>query len=110
MVAAENTILETAALQGQTVIAAAGDEGSEDCSDGSISSNGQNDQLAVDDPASQPLVTGVGGTTLTLAPTRQEVVWDTGQNVNSPFAGGGGVSADWSMPAYQTGAAPSLGV
>jgi subtilase family serine protease len=110
MVAAENTIFEQAALQGQTVIAAAGDEGSEDCSDGSVSSNGQNDQLAVDDPASQPFVTGVGGTTLTLEPTRQEVVWNTGQDANYPFAGGGGVSSDWSMPAYQADAPASLGV
>jgi hypothetical protein len=110
MVAAENTIFEQAALQGQTVIAAAGDEGSEDCSDGSPSGDAENDQLAVDDPASQPLVTGVGGTTLTLGPTREEVVWNTGQDTNNPGAGGGGVSSNWSMPAYQLEAASSLGV
>jgi subtilase family serine protease len=110
MVTAENTIFEQAALQGQTIVAAAGDEGSEGCSDGSPSSTGQNDELAVYDPASQPFVTGVGGTTLTLAPTRTEVVWNTGQNSNYPGAGGGGVSVDWSMPAYQSDATPALGV
>ena len=110
MITAENTIFEQAALQGQTVVAAAGDEGSEDCSNGSASGTGQNDELAVDDPASQPFVTGVGGTTLTLVPTRQEVVWNTGRDVNYPSAGGGGVSADWSMPAYQADASASLGV
>jgi subtilase family serine protease len=110
MITAENTIFEQAALQGQTVVAAAGDEGSEDCSDGSPLGNPQNNELAVDDPASQPFVTGVGGTTLTLEPTRQEVVWNTGQDTNNPGAGGGGVSADWSMPAYQADAATSLGV
>jgi subtilase family serine protease len=41
--------------EGQTVVSAAGDAGSSDC-------NGiTNNDLAVDDPASQPFVTGVGG-------------------------------------------------
>ncbi len=53
--ASENTLFEEAATQGQTMFAAAGDDGSEDCS-------GSDTDLAVDDPASQPYVTGVGGT------------------------------------------------
>ena len=59
--AAENTLFEQAAVQGQTIVAAAGDSGSEDCAFGS---NQRQTQLAVDDPSSQPFVTGVGGTTL----------------------------------------------
>ena len=58
-VAAENLLFEQAALQGQTIIAASGDSGSEDCA-GTLrgaSATG----LAVDDPAAQPFVTGVGG-------------------------------------------------
>ncbi len=56
--AAENALFEQAAVQGQTVVAAAGDSGSEDCQ---ASSSVAQPELAVDDPASQPFVTGVGG-------------------------------------------------
>ncbi len=93
----ENTLFEMAAAQGQSVLAAAGDLGSEGCGPGT---------LAVDDPASQPFVTGVGGTTLTTIdqPPLQSV-W----NRDGAGAGGGGVSALWSMPAYQT-LAQHLGV
>ncbi len=49
----ENTLFEEAASQGQSVFAAAGDSGADDCGNGT---------RAVDDPASQPDVTGVGGT------------------------------------------------
>jgi subtilase family serine protease len=88
----ENTIFEEAATQGQSVFSAAGDDGSSDCS--------ANGTLAVDDPASQPYVTGVGGTDLTaLAPT--ETVWNGG--CSSACAGGGGVSTFWNMPSWQQG-------
>jgi subtilase family serine protease len=81
--AAENTLFEEAAVQGQSVVAAAGDEGSDDCGIGIRS---------VDDPASQPWVTGVGGTTDPGADT----VWN-----NALGATGGGVSRLWGRPAYQ---------
>ena len=89
---AENTLFEQAAAQGQTVTAAAGDEGSTDCF-----GQGSDDlSLQVDDPASQPDVTSVGGTTLaTLAPT--ESVWNSGLS----GAGGGGISSVWTMPAWR---------
>lgn len=94
-VAAENTLFEEAAAQGQSVFAAAGDSGADDCGDGTTS---------VDDPASQPYVTGVGGTSLTLLPSYSETVWNNG----SPNgAGGGGVSTLWPMPSYQSGFALS---
>lgn len=106
--AAEQTLFEQAALQGQTVVAAAGDEGSEDCF-GTVGGAG-GEVLAVDDPASQPYVTAVGGTTLDLGGAPTESVWDTTLHVSSPGAGGGGVSRLWAMPLYQSSAASSLGV
>ena len=107
-ISAENVLFEQAALQGQSIVAAAGDEGSEDC-DGTLSGAAAR-SLAVDDPAAQPFVTGVGGTTLTLTPSRSEVVWNTGSNNQSPGAGGGGVSSVWKMPSYQSDTPASLGV
>ena len=67
----ENSIFERMALQGQTMIAASGDSGSEDCfgSDGTT-------QLAVDDPGSQPDVVSVGGTTLIGGATGSQTVWN----------------------------------
>ncbi|HET9718795.1 MAG TPA: S53 family peptidase [Solirubrobacteraceae bacterium] len=96
--AAENTLFEEAAAQGQSVFAAAGDSGTTDC----IDNNGNPiAQQAVDDPASQPYVTGVGGTTLPrmVAPL-DETVWNDGTGYG---AGGGGVSTLWSQPGYQSG-------
>jgi hypothetical protein len=86
-------------MQGQTVVASAGDDGSEGCPG--------SDALAVDDPASQPLVTGVGGTQVVLAgPPATEEVWDS----TGVAAGGGGISALQQMPAYQAQAPSWLGV
>lgn len=65
--------------------------------------------LAVDpwDPATQPFVTGVGGTDLiSLGPKPTETVWDEHLNPGAKFpegAGGGGISAFWGMPSYQSG-------
>lgn len=87
----ENTLFEEAASQGQSVFAAAGDSGADDCGDGTAS---------VDDPASQPDVTGVGGTTLSSdTGAASQTVWNDG---SGDGAGGGGVSELWSMPSYQT--------
>ncbi len=96
---AENELFEQAAALGESVIAASGDEGSEDCT----ASTGQASSLQVDDPASQPFVTGVGGTTLSLSP-RSETGWNAGD-----FAGGGGLSTHWPMPAYQAGPGSAAG-
>ena len=89
---AENTIFRQMAAQGQSMFAASGDHGSEDCNTSA---------LVTDDPASQPYVTGVGGTTLTLDATtnawKGETVWNHGG------AGGGGVSGLWPTPTWQTG-------
>jgi subtilase family serine protease len=112
-IGAEATLYEEAAAQGQSVVSATGDEGSEDC-------NGTNSipdpEQAVDDPGSQPFVTGVGGTTLSaLGPPPSETVWNHGGTAAGAFAaqggaGGGGVSHAWAMPGYQLDAAKTLHV
>jgi subtilase family serine protease len=102
---AEATLFEQAATEGKTIVAAAGDYGSEDCF--MQGSGAQRTHLAVDDPASQPFVTGVGGTSfVTLGPPPSAVVW------NTPNSGatGGGVSTLQAMPGYQSGAPAALGV
>lgn len=94
-VSGENAIFQQAAERGETVVAAAGDMGSADCYDGAASTSG----LAVDDPASQPYVTAVGGTTVEpTAKVHHEVVW---HERDAQGAGGGGVSDLWPMPSYQ---------
>jgi subtilase family serine protease len=97
--AAQNTLFQEAATQGQSIVAASGDEGSTACSPTLTG-------IAVDDPANQPYVTAVGGTALESAgPPPSETVW------NDPTgAGGGGVSAYFAMPSYQSAAAASLHV
>jgi subtilase family serine protease len=111
---AENTLFEEAAIQGQSVISAAGDYGSEDC-DGATESGAST--LAVDDPGSQPYVTDVGGTSLTaLGPPPTQTTWDSGGSVPlldlnpGAGAGGGGISSFWTMPTYQSSAPPGLNV
>ena len=90
----EQTLFQQAALQGQTVFAAAGDSGSSDCYGDSGSPNAK--LPAVDDPASQPYVIGVGGTSIGA---NAETVWN--DSASSGGAGGGGVSGVECMPSYQ---------
>ncbi len=103
---AENNLFMTAAAQGQTIFAASGDTGTNDCRI-PLSSTSPTPFLAVDDPASQPFVTGVGGTSLTLnnAAYGSEVVWNNGYDSFSDlvFAGGGGISSAWTLPTWQQG-------
>ena len=99
---AESTLFQEAAVQGQSVVAASGDYGVQDCFDPLPVPD---TTPSVDDPASQPFVTGAGGTSLTLSPSRSESVWNSGVG-----AGGGGDSALWPMPSYQSSAATSVGV
>ncbi len=93
-VAAEEQYFIQASAQGQSLLAASGDNGAYDCGDGN---------LAVDDPASNPYMTGVGGTHLTINSNgsyNNEVAWSDQAN---SLGSGGGVSTLWSMPSYQTG-------
>ena len=93
-VQSEGALFDQAATQGQTVLAAAGDTGSTDCLADPGSQNGSS--LSVDDPASQPNVLGVGGTTVGSS---TENVWNNSGISNG--AGGGGISSAWCMPSYQ---------
>lgn len=94
---AENAIFLQMAAHGQTIYAAAGDNGAFD-------DYPDNNSLAVDDPASQPYVVGVGGTRLTVDSAtghyKSESVWNNGPGNG---AGGGGVSVVWPIPSWQAG-------
>jgi kumamolisin len=95
---AEAQVFQKMATQGQTVYAAAGDDGAYD--------NGGNTVLGLEDPSSQPYVTGVGGTSLSgTIQNPAETVWNDGfdSGENRYDATGGGVSAVWSIPNYQAG-------
>jgi len=92
--ATESFLFAEAAAQGQTVLAASGDSGSTDCYPTQPAT-----AVTVDDPADQPDVTGVGGTSLIFAGTPPtETVWD-----NAYGSGGGGVSSDFGQPGWQSG-------
>jgi kumamolisin len=124
---AENTVFEQLAMQGQSLFSSSGDTGAFGC----IRSDGT-DVLNVNDPASQPWVTSVGGTSFegdnpgTKAypgtPAKgTETVWNVdnlcsdqaaaadngGQGglfwCAATGAGGGGSSQFWGRPFYQHG-------
>lgn len=127
LVQAENLAFEQMAVQGQSMLAASGDQGAFDCSlfPGTTILN-------VDDPAGQPWVTSVGGTSFGSFnpgtdpnpgyPTGAETVWNVDNLCNSSApsaandylgglfwcadvtgAGGGGNSQFWGRPIYQFG-------
>jgi kumamolisin len=82
------------ALQGVTILAAAGDQGATDGEPAGV--------LTVDFPASSPYVVGCGGTRLQLSGSTiaSEVVWnDLSQGEG---ATGGGVSEKFALPSYQS--------
>ncbi len=95
-----DTIFKQAAAQGISIYAASGDSGAFDCNDTS---------LAVDSPADDPYVTGVGGTNLQLGANNSygsESVWaNPSDTQRSPegAGGGGGVSSVFVQPSWQTG-------
>jgi len=100
----ENTIFTQMAAQGQSVFAASGDAGSADCDTGGSASTA----LRVDDPAAQPQVTGVGGTDL-ASTTGPESTWNDGIVGGRVNATGGGVSANWPMPTWQSALGATTG-
>ncbi len=135
---ADNTVAETlslqgvfeqANLQGQTIVAAAGDDGAADCevstsSPGSPATVENGDQatqgLAVDFPGSSPDVTSVGGTEFaegsgdywngsndtaggSATGYIPEEVWNDTSTSIGIAAGGGGKSILFGKPSWQTG-------
>jgi kumamolisin len=92
---AYDALFADAAAANITVYAAAGDNGATDGdSDG---------ELHVDFPASSPSVVGCGGTKLVISNggISRETVWNELESGNG--ATGGGVSAHFGTPAYQSG-------
>jgi subtilase family serine protease len=94
-----DTIFKQGAAQGISIFAASGDSGAYDCGD---------TNLAVDSPAGDPYVTGVGGTNLQLnaGAYGSESVWSNpGNTQRGPkgAGGGGGISSTFKQPAWQTG-------
>lgn len=124
-----NALLAQAAAQGQTVVAASGDQGSTACVTLPSSlglTTAQLQAAAVSFPASSPYVTAVGGTQMapgTYSPGAStfwksatsfdqvasllahvpEIVWNEGSVTTGILAGGGGVSTVFPRPAWQTG-------
>ena len=116
----EAQLFQEMALQGQSMMAAAGDSGSEGClPDVKEVPARLAYSLQVGNPASQPFVTAVGGTTVTRygSPPVQSA-WNqtpAGMGFPAPFngrhgrpgrypgnlVGGGGISRMWWMPSWQ---------
>ncbi len=94
-----DTIFKQGASQGIAMFAASGDSGAYDCNDSN---------LAVDSPAGDPYITGVGGTNLQInnGAYGSESVWsnptDTQRSPNGA-GGGGGISNTFAQPSWQTG-------
>ncbi|GCE06158.1 protease pro-enzyme activation domain-containing protein [Dictyobacter aurantiacus] len=97
-----NTIFKQGAAQGQSFFAASGNLGAYDCTVNAIQT------LAVDSPANNPYVVGVGGTTLNTGPDGSygsESAWGnlfSGPN-HTAVGSGGGKSIHFLRPAYQSG-------
>ncbi|WP_241654417.1 protease pro-enzyme activation domain-containing protein [Granulicella sibirica] len=121
-----NAILQQASTQGQTVIAAAGDDGSTDCYEQTGLTSAQQLALAVDFPASSQYVTGMGGTEYLAADVATgnttywtaasgsdvissalsyipEMVWNDDSSTDGISSGGGGTSQFTARPSWQTG-------
>ena len=122
------TTLQQAAAQGQTVLAASGDQGSTACSGDTQNgiTQAQEFALAVNYPASSQYVTGVGGTEITSANSVStnstywsgqastdtltsakiyipEIVWNDDDPNFGLGSTGGGASALFTKPSWQTG-------
>jgi len=127
-----NATLEQATSQGQSVVSAAGDDGSTDCYEDYTTTASspvtltEAEALAVDFPASSQWVTGIGGSEFlaqdvvtaggyfsgasTTADTLNsafgyvpEQVWNDDSLTNGLSSGGGGVSTFTPIPSWQTG-------
>lgn len=122
--------VQQANAQGQTVVAASGDDGAADCDGGTTSdpSTSAVQGLMVDAPASIPEVTGVGGTEFSADVNSPATYWKATNDANNGSAisyipetswndttfdianggtfsaSGGGASSIFSKPSWQTGA------
>jgi subtilase family serine protease len=107
VITAIHQTMPEAAAQGQAVFSSSGDNGAYDAAStgGSHSSD-----LAVDYPASDPWVTGVGGTTLQTngGTYGNETAWSDNSS-RTPTGSGGGLSTQFSKSSYQVGLGVSNG-
>ncbi len=118
---AYTSIFVQAALEGIGVFYSSGDDGDESLDDADTNPRGGPD---VDFPASHPLVTAVGGTSLAVTRSNGygfETAWATGTSSLSDdgksweppypgdflYGGGGGVSTLFGEPNYQRGVVPN---
>ncbi|WP_369187908.1 protease pro-enzyme activation domain-containing protein [Streptomyces sp. R08] len=91
---AVDAVFKAGAAEGLGFYAASGDDGSDDAGNGTTT---------VDYPASDPYVTGVGGTKLTVTSSNafsKEVAWS---------GGGGGKSSVFKIPSWQTAVQKTAG-
>ena len=100
----DHTVFSQLAAQGQSVFASAGDAGAYDnCDGGTLPPNCKDGVntitgvLSVDDPASDPFITGVGISILTTNGN------GTYNHETASLYGGGGISHFVSIPTYQQG-------
>jgi subtilase family serine protease len=125
---ADELILKQAAADGQTIVAASGDQGSTACNSSTYSSLGTSVEraLAVNYPASSAYVTGVGGTEITSADDQvgtywtsvansstinlesatqwiPEIAWNDNSSQYGLSASGGGPSEFVARPSWQAG-------
>jgi kumamolisin len=97
------------ASQGVSILSASGDDGSNPDDGGTNNMYAATTPLNAVYPASDPSVTGVGGTTLTYNYVSDTAYTDAGEVVwndltgTPPSATGGGVSMVFAKPAWQTG-------
>ena len=101
----ENTTFQQMATQGQSLFVASGDNGDQACTAVDNNGNCTTFSLAVQNPASQPYCTAVGGTTVTTVSAggawQSETAWS---------GSGGGISTVWLLPYYQSaGVTPGSG-
>jgi subtilase family serine protease len=94
-----------------TVVAGSGDWGA--TSPSNVAGTTYFTKPVVNWPASDPLVTGVGGTQLHLnqagARTAPDNVWNDTKLLGGPAAGGGGVSSVFTRPAFQNSVSSVVG-
>ena len=93
-ITAEAAVFTQLAAQGQAVFVSAGDSGAY---------GNEAPSLNVSDPASQPLVSGVGGTTMFTGLHDSYLVENVWNELGiGAGATGGGVSSVWTIPSYQS--------
>jgi subtilase family serine protease len=120
------SIMQQGASQGQSIIAASGDDGSTSCYGDKSLTTAQQEALVVDYPASSAYVTGLGGTEFPTADVSSsnttywqsasgsdvissaksyipEQTWNDDSSQYGLAAGGGGISALTARPSWQKG-------